>query len=1048
MNIIKFSVKRPVSLTIIVAVLLILGFFTLSKLSAELYPDMSLPIAIVMTQYPGAGPEEVEEQVSKTLEGALSSLSNLSEISSTSVAGSSTVILRYNWGTNMDSTMMEIREQIGLIETFLPDGVEKPFVLKLDPNLMPIIQLSITSETENLTQLQTLVEDLFESRLARIPGVADVYITGGLEREIKIEVDPVKLENYGISLSQVNQVLQAENFSASSGRIEQGERKYFVRSLQNFESIEDIKDVAILTPQGNTILLKDIAEIIQGNKDSEQLTRVNSQAAVALHVQKQSDANTVTTSNAVRAELEKIKAELNRDVGINIVFDQADFIKQSLNNTQTLIVQGAILAMLIVFLFLANMRSTFIIFTAIPLSIITTFIVMYFANYTLNLITLGGLALGVGRMVDDSIVVYENIFRHRSEGMGRIDAAIKGASEVGSAVVATTLTVIAVFLPIVFVEGIASILFRPMALTVCISLLCSTLVALTIIPLLSSRLLSDKTMQKAAEKKGRTGRLTQGFANGMDRLSNRYQKALRWALGHRKTVVFSVIGLMMGAVALVPFIGAEFMPNMDTGEISISVESDKGSTLKYTEDITEKMEDKLLTLSEVDFVFSSVGSAGGMNMGGGGQSDRATIYVKLNPLKDRARNVEEVAENVRLLMVDIPGVKIGVSVMDGAGMPTGSGGPINIQIRGDDLDVLKGISSEILAIVKAVPGTREVNSSLSDGNPELQIKVDRKRAAAYGLTPRQVSTEIRNALEGSVVSRYRVQGQETDIRVRYKPSGHHDIQYLNSLPILTQQGNVVRLSQVASFDMEQGPTTITRVEQVRQATIDAQLLNRDLNSVMTDIRSDLDKLDLPAGYVINYGGEDKEMMESFQSLLLALLLAFILVYAVMAIQYESFFNPFVIMFAVPTAFIGAALALVMTGKTFNVAAFIGLIMMVGIVVSNAIIFVDYLERMRRAGMERNEAILESGRVRLRPILMTSLSTALAMLPLAIGRGEGSEFQGPLGTVVIGGLLASSLITLLLVPVIYTILDDWVVKAKNRFSKRNQETETKEISEQM
>ncbi|MDD2373352.1 MAG: efflux RND transporter permease subunit, partial [Syntrophomonadaceae bacterium] len=463
MKIINFSVKRPVTMIILVSVVIILGFFTLSKMAVDLIPDMKFPIAAVMTEYPGVGPEEVESQITKPLEGALNSMGNIKELHSISMSGSSMILIYYDWGTNMDSTVNEIREKIGLVEKALPSGSQKPMVLRMDPTLMPVIQIGVKSESMTLGQLQEVAEDIIEPRLSRITEVASVVMTGGSQREVKVEVDPVKLANYNLTLGQVTQVLRTENFNMSAGQVKDGGRQYFLRSLQQFESVEDIKDVAILTPTGGTVYIKDIATVTDGYKDESQMTRVDGQPAVGIHCLKQSDANTVKTCTAVRAELEQIEKELDLDLDIKVVMDQSTYINQSLDTTKRMMIEGGLLAMLVLFLFLRNFRSTLIIFTAIPLSIIATFILMYFNHDTLNLITLGGLALGLGRMVDDSIVVFENIYRHRLLGLSAMDAAVTGASEVGMAVIASTFTLIAVFSPIMMTEGLASVLFKPLA---------------------------------------------------------------------------------------------------------------------------------------------------------------------------------------------------------------------------------------------------------------------------------------------------------------------------------------------------------------------------------------------------------------------------------------------------------------------------------------------------------------------------------------------------------------------------------------------------------
>jgi HAE1 family hydrophobic/amphiphilic exporter-1 len=879
-KIVNFSTRRPVSIVIIVSVILILGFFSFSRTSVDLLPEMNFPMAAVITSYSGAGPEEVESQITKVMEGSLNSLSGVTEIQSTSSDGSSVVLLMFDWGTNMDSAMLDIRENISFVESFLPEGAGKPMVVKMDPNMMPILQIGVSGG--DLEQIQDIAEDIIEPRLSRIPEIASVYLTGGNVRQISVEVDPVKLENYNLSISQITSVLQAENFNMSGGQYEQGQRKYYVRNLQQFQSIKDIEDVRILSASGQAIRLGDIAVVKDDYEEITQYTRVNGEPAVGIHCMKQTGANTVAASKQVMAELEKIKQELNLDLKIDVVMDQAEYIQQSIHNTEKMILEGAILAILVIFLFLRNWRSTFIIFVSIPISIITTFILMYFTNSTVNLITMGGLALGVGRIVDDSIVVFENIYRHRQMGEPRMQAAQKGAAEVGGAVIAATLTIIAVFAPIAYVQGLTSILFKPLAITICCAILASLFVSLTIIPLLASRLLTDETMEKLAKLElGEGKKLGDRFGRWLNGLGDRYSRLLQVALQRRRRVIVGVTLLMLASLALVPVIGAEFMPAMDTGEISINIEMDKGSSIESTDEVSLEVEKRLGTIPEVDLVFASVGSSSVMLMGAGSHTDVSTMYVKLCPRKERDKDVNEICEEIRQILADIPGAKIEVGVMDNASMMSSGGGAISIQIRGDDLDVLRDLSAQITEVVRKVPGTREVVSSLTDGSPELQIHIDRDKAAAYGLTPIQVSSTINAAMQGTVATQYRVEGEEVDVRVKYSGEGVQDIDYLKNLTLSNALGMKVKLSQIAVFKVEQGPISIDRYDQVRIANINGDLFNRDLKSVMDDIKAGVNKIELPSGYEVEYAGQSQQMTDTFADLALALILAIILVYAVL-----------------------------------------------------------------------------------------------------------------------------------------------------------------------
>ncbi len=640
-------------------------------------------------------------------------------------------------------------------------------------------------------------------------------------------------------------------------------------------------------------------------------------------------------------------------------------------------------------------------------------------------------------MIDDSIVVFENIYRHRSLGLSAGEAALKGTSEVGGAVLASTLTMIMVFLPIGFAEGIAGVMFRPLAFTIAIAIGCSLLVSLTVVPFMSSRLLTDKAMERKDAGRGFISSKFHRLGDWLDGLGEKYKKAILWALGHRRRVIIGVTALIVLSLCMLPLVGAEFLPASDSGSIAVTIEADKGSIIEDVDKIAMVAEEKLLSNPAVDIVYTRIGSEGMMSLQGG-SANTATFSVQLIP-KGQRKGVEQVAEEIRQSLSDMSGVKKSVSVSEEMSM--GSEGAVQINLQGDDLDTLRSISKQIEGIVKKVPGTREVKSSMADGNPEVQVRIDRQRAAFFGLTPAQVSSEIRTAINGSVASKLRIEGDEIDIRVTSGNNQAADMETLKQLQILTVQGNSIPLSEIASFGLSTGPVQIDREDQSRQATISCDLLNRDLNSVTKDIQADLADIQLPAGYTIDFGGANEQMMESFASLIMAFIMAVLLVYVVLVIQYESFRDPFVILFSLPGAVIGVILALLLTGRSFSVSAFIGLIMLVGIAVANAIVYIDYLKQMIARGMERTAALAETGRVRLRPILMTALATILAMTPMVTGLGEGAEINAPLATVVIGGLLATTFVTLFLVPVVYSILDDWSLKLRRKKSVPNTEDPT-------
>jgi HAE1 family hydrophobic/amphiphilic exporter-1 len=1026
----QFSINRPATIIILIAALAVFGVMSVLQMRTDLLPEMDLPYAAVITSYSGAGPEEIEEQVSKPIESMVATVSDIDTLISQSSSDMSMVIIGFNYGTNMDSAMADIRDKVSLAESYLPEDASKPMVMKIDPNIMPVITVAIGSDQLSLAQLQSIAEDDIEPRLSRISGVASVTVLGGLEREVRVEVDPVKADNHGLGLTQIGSFLAAENYNMSSGDVSYGKREYLVRSLQEFEDVDAIGEVALTTPRGNKIPLREVAEIREDYKEAGQLTRVNGKAAVSLTVQKATDGNTVEACTKVKEEMKKIQGELGDKISVETVMDQSDFINKSINSTARTLAEGAVLAVLIIFLFMRNLRSTTIVGIAIPLSLAATFIVLFYNGSTLNILTLGGLALGVGRMIDDSIVVFENIYRHRDLGLSATEAALKGTAEVGGAVLASTLTLIVVFLPIGLAGGLTGVLFKPLALTICVAIACSLIVSLAVVPFMSSRMLTDRAMVKNGAVAGAgTPSLVRQFHRlgaWLDGLGETYKTWLHWALGHRRRVILGVAALIVLSLGLTPLVGAEFMPQSDTGAIDVTLEADKGSKLEDVDRLAGTVEARLLQNPAVDLVYTSAGSSADMTMAGAA-SNKAVFTVQLVPKSGRPGS-EQVAEEIRQELGDITGVKTTVSVSSGISMSTG--GAVQINIQGDDLDTLRSISKQIAGIMEKVPGTRNVASSLGDGNPEVQLRINRQRAMDFGLTPRQVSSEIKAAIDGTVVSRYRLAGDEIDVTVTSTNRETSDMDTLKNLPILTAQGSIP-LSEVASFELSTGPVQINRENQARQGTISCDLLNRDLGSVTGDIQAEVSKIRLPAGYTIDYGGENEQMADAFSSLILAFLMAILLVYVVMVLQYESFRDPFVILFSLPGAVIGVVLALLVTGASFSVSAFIGVIMLVGIAVANAIVYVDYLKQMLASGMERTAALLETGRVRLRPILMTALATILAMIPLATGLGEGGETNAPLAIVVIGGLLAATFVTLFLVPVVYSILDDWSLRRLDR-----------------
>ncbi|MGB9805098.1 efflux RND transporter permease subunit, partial [Desulfofundulus sp.] len=885
--------------------------------------------------------------------------------------------------------------------------------------------------------LKQLVDDVVQPRLERVSGVASVWSAGGVEREIRVLVDPVRLAGYGLTLNGVTQALAADNLNVSGGTVQDGTRDLLVRVTGEFRDLDQVRQVVVGAPGGQPVHLGDVARVEDGQKKMTQFSRVDGKPGLTVYIQKQSGANTVQVARAVRNTLDDLKKELP-EVRFDVVLDQSQFIERSINHVVKEILVGGFLAMLVMWVFLRNLRSTLIISTAIPISIIGTFVLIYFNNMTLNMITMGGLALGVGLIVDDAIVVLENIYRHRQLGYGLVEAARVATDEVGGAVIASTLTTMAVFLPVVFVKGLAAQLFTPLALTVSFAIFTSLVVSLTVTPLMASRwLYLEGELPPAAGGAApgqRWRKLFELSGRWFNNLNSAYRRLLEWALDHRRLVVITVAVLFVLSLAAFPLVGFEFMPSMDQGQVSITVEMPRGTSLDETNRVAARIE-KMVAAPWVESVFTGVGFTGTQGMWGESSGDVAQIILQLVDKSRRSVTASEVAEIVRQRLKEIPGAKISVSAVEAAGGMMNSGAPVQIKVRGDDMATLARLGDRVADLVRRVPGTREVTSSLQEGRPEVQVLVNRDRAAAFGLSPAEIAATVRTAVDGNVATRYRTGGEEVDIRVQLRDGSVTRLPDLSGLTILSPTGTCVPLSQVADIVETRGPHAIDREGQTRLVTVSAQLAGRDLGSVMKDIRAGLKSLTLPPGYTVEFGGQQQQMAETFGDLSLALVLAVVLVYLVMVAQFESALYPFIIMFSVPVTMVGVTFSLLVTGRAFSVPAFIGLIMLVGIVVKNAIVFVDYVNILRRRGMERREAILKAGPTRLRPILMTALTAILAMLPMALGIGTGSEGQAPMATVVSGGLAFSTLITLVLVPVVYTILDDWKERWQTRWAGR-------------
>ncbi len=1016
MKITDFSVERPVAMVMIIIGMVVLGLTALRYLSVDLLPEITNPTLTVSASYPGAGPEEVEKDVTRVIEAAVGTVSNVEKITSNSRVGSSQVRVQFAWGTNMDTAQADVRARLEMYKRRLPDSVENLAVYKFDTSMSPIMSIAV-SGPRDLYALRQMVEDNIQPALERVPGVAGVSVSGGLTREIQVQVDPGRLQQYGLTVSQVSQTLQSENVDVSGGVLPRGQKDYVVRGLGRYKTVEDIRALPVMLPGGGSVRLGDLAEVEDAFAKISSYAMLNDRPAITLFVNKQSGSNTVDVADRVKREMEKLKRDLPGDLDFALGFDQSETVRNSITDINRSIMLGGSLAVLVLLLFLRNLRTTVVIATTIPFAIITAFSLMYFNNMTLNMMSMAGLALGVGHMVDYAIVVLESIYRHWHQGLPPKEAAKQGTREVGTAVTAAALTVAVVFLPMVFIKGLAGQLFKQFALTVVFSQLAALFVALTLVPLICSRIL--RRAESLSDGKSWWNKIFRKSEDWYNSLDEGYRRVLKWSLGRRARVVVIAALVTLGSLGLTRFIGAEFMPAQDSGQININVDMPVATALSETGKVLELIRRQVQTIPEVESVLTIVGGGGF----GSTSTDQGRMNIRLKD--DRKRTTDQVMAEMRGKVMGIPGATVRISESSSMGMLTRAftGRAIEITVKGNDLNVLRDLAEEMKAAVEGVPGTHHVGHSMATGRPELQMHINRDRLAHYGISSSQVASVIKIAGEGQVVSTMDQGGKLTDVRLILDPITRRDVNSVKGLNFIAQNGARVPLSEVVDMQEGEGPRNVERAEQSRVAYVYGDYSGRDLASVISDIERKLNAIPLPPGYSFYIGGQSQDMAQSFGDLGPALLLAILLVYMVMAGQFESLLYPFAIMFSIPVAVTGVVLSLLLTGRSFSVPAFIGIIMMCGIVVNNAIVLVDYIRQLKNRGLARDEAVVRAGPVRLRPILMTTLTTLFALVPLALGLGEGTQLQAPMATVVIGGLFVSTALTLVVVPVVYTLFDD-------------------------
>lgn len=1015
MNLSKFSVRRPVTTLMIILIIILLGFVSFTNIQTDLFPSMNLPIAAVSIRYPGASPEEVENIVTKNIENSLVTVSNVEEISSTSSEGSALIIVEFNQGTDMDGAMLEMNESLDLVMSYLPDDVSNPLIIQFDPNMLPIMSYSITMDGQDMWETTNWVDDIFSTRIESVDGVASVNVSGGIIKEIQITPDMEKMTELGITSQMLSQILMANNINLPGGSVSEDSIDYSVRTLGSITSIEEINDVTFVSP---TMLipvkLSDFATVDFVNTNTKSYNKVNGVDALTISIQKQSGYNTTEVAHRVEDEIADILDDYP-NVTVTTIFDQSDYIDQMVGNVSLSALIGAILAVLILYIFLKDIRPTFIVGIAIPISVVATFVLLYFSNITLNVVSMGGLALGIGMFVDNSIVVLENIYRLRSEGMSKKQAAIIGSKNITGAIVASTLTTISVFIPVIFLQGMTADIFKDMALTIAFSLSTSLFIALTFVPMLSSKILKKDAST---------------HHKFLDRMKKAYTRVLTWSLKRRAVVLLLALLMFSGSVYGVLDMGTEYFPATDEGQISINVIMEKGTSYANTVDEVQIIEQALKNYDDIDIINASVGGSSFFMSFGSSSFDSGSITINLVSSEDRDKTTLEFADMLREDLQSLSQAEILVDVVEQNGMAMMTGSGVSVEILGSDLQVLEMIANDIRDQALTIEGVLDAETSLEKGSPELVVLPDNTKVAMSGLTTYQIAQQVSTIIQGSRLSSVIIDNE--DITLRLMNPEEITKETIGDIEFTTPYGTTVALKDLAEIKEQVGYTSISRKSQTRLLTVSTTIEEGyDTGTIGDEMNAIIDDYEIPEGYQVNLSGEAEETASAFKDLLFAMIIGVVLVYMIMAAQFESLKHPFIILFAVPLAFTGAFLALLVVGSPLSVPAFLGMIMLTGIVVNNGIILVDYINRLRRDGNSVKNAILIAGPIRLRPILMTSTTTILALVPLSLGIAEGTEMLIPLAVTVIGGLLFSTALTLIIIPVLYSLFNKDKKKSKNK-----------------
>jgi hydrophobic/amphiphilic exporter-1 (mainly G- bacteria), HAE1 family len=1017
MKITEVAIHRPAFMTMIFVTLGVLGIFGYSRMGNDLLPKMDWPYVSIVTVFPGAGPKEVESLVSKPIEEAVSGVSKLDNVRSYSYEGVSVVLAQFTMSAEVEQVTNDVQRVVEQARSKLPDDAKAPKISKADMNAFPILRVSVTGQMPS-RELFQFIKDRIKPRLEQVDGVSTVTLMGGEEREIRVEVDNQKLNAYGISILEVSQAMGRENLDFPTGKIDEKVNQYIVRLAGKFKSMDDIRNTVISTSPGGTVYLKDIATVVDGVREDFTISRLNGERSIAVIIQKQSDANSVKTSERLHATMAQLERENGGKVTFVVAQDITNFTRDSLSDVQRDLFLAILMVALVLFFFLHSARNSLIVLLAIPTSLVSTFFFMWLLNFTLNLVSLMALALVIGILVDDSIVVLENIHRHLEHGEEPVKAAILGRSEIGFAAIAITLVDVVVFLPISLVGGVVGRIFGEFGITIVSSTLLSLFVSFTLTPMLASR------WARLVEhvQTSFIGRFIAWSEGMQDALADRYKGLLDWALTHRRSILTISGGLLLASIALIPagFIGTEFMTDTDRGEFAVNLDMPLGTTVEKTDAAVRDVEQIVASLPEVERYLSTSGNQQSQ-WRSGNQSNLGQVQIKLIDKRDRKRSTNAVMMEIKNRAAAIPGLTTSFNTIGMWGMANES--PFQVEIIGQDLEKVVAFSDRVKDIIVATKGTADVTTSWEEGKPEVKIEVDRDKVARMGLTLAEVGLAVRTAIEGDLPTKYVEGDTEFDLRVVLDKASRVNAGDVGTITLVNHYGQPVLLSQVANIHSGKGPTVVSRKDRERLVTVASNLSGEvPLGQVNAAVEKEINAVGVPDGVRIFYGGDTENMRDMFSDMMLALSLAVLFVYIIMVSLFESYVHPFTIMFSLPMALVGAFSGLALTRSTLNMFSLIGIIMLMGLVTKNAILLVDFTNTLRARGMSMRDALLEAGKIRLRPIIMTTATMIFGMMPLALALGSGAEMRQGMAIVVIGGLTSSTLLTLVLVPVVYTYVD--------------------------